>query len=41
MPRKVLISSAYRMDDIQHAKEDTLIVDVKIDASQIMTNVHQ
>ena len=41
MPSKVLISSANRMHDIQHAQEVALTVDAKIDTSQIMTHVRQ
>ena len=41
MPSKVLISSANRMHDIQHAQEVALTVDAKNDTSQIMTHVHE
>lgn len=41
MPSKVLISSANRMHDIQHAQEVALTIDAKIDTSQIMSHVRQ
>ncbi len=41
MPSKVLISSANRMYDIQHAEEVALTVDAKIDTSQVMRHVRK
>lgn len=41
MPSKVLISSANRMYDIQHAEEVALAVDAKIDTSQVMHHVRK
>ncbi|WP_419225075.1 dihydrolipoyl dehydrogenase [Acinetobacter sp. A2] len=41
MPSKVLISSANRMHDIQHAQEVALTINAKIDTSQIMSHVRQ
>ncbi|WP_291338774.1 dihydrolipoyl dehydrogenase [Acinetobacter sp. UBA801] len=41
MPSKVLISSANRMHDIQHAQEVALNVDTKIDTSKIMSHVRK
>lgn len=39
MPSKVLISTANRMHDIQHAKEVALHVDANIDTSQVIQHV--
>lgn len=41
MPRKVLISSANRMHDIQHAQVVALTLNTKIGTSQIMAHVRQ
>lgn len=41
MPSKVLISSANRMHDIQHAYEVSLAVQSQIDTTQIMPHVRQ
>lgn len=41
MPSKVLISSANRMHDIQHANEVSLAVNSQIDTTQIMSHVRQ
>ena len=41
MPSKVLISSANRLYDIQHAHEVALNIKTKIDTSQIMPHVRQ
>ncbi|TCM68156.1 dihydrolipoamide dehydrogenase [Acinetobacter calcoaceticus] len=41
MPSKVLISSANRAYDIQHADEVALKVEVKIDTSAVMTHLRQ
>ncbi|MDM1248190.1 dihydrolipoyl dehydrogenase [Acinetobacter sp. R933-2] len=41
MPSKVLISSANRLYDIQHANEVGLTIKTEIDTTQIMTHVRQ
>ncbi len=41
MPSKVLISTANRMYDIQHAEEVSLNVESKIDTSNVMSHVRQ
>lgn len=41
MPSKVLISSANRMHDIQHADEVSLTVQSQIDTTQVMSHVRQ